>query len=108
MLSQDNRPTKLPPTYLAGISVDFIHETSQFTRWQHHNHYIGGKPKKNILLNESAKMILGCLHGTVCMIIVCHLSYQDSEAIVHMKQNAILPTEQQYNHNATETLIIDN
>ena len=42
------------------------------------------------------------------MLIVCHLSYQDSEAIVHMKQNAIIPTEQQYSHNATETLMLDN
>ena len=42
------------------------------------------------------------------MLIVCHLSYQDSEAIVHMKQSAILPTEQQYSHTATDTLIIDN
>ena len=42
------------------------------------------------------------------MLIVCHLSYQDSEAIVHLVQNAIIPTEQQYSHNATETLIIDN
>ena len=39
------------------------------------------------------------------MLIVCHLSYQDSEAIVHMKQHAIIPTEQQYSHNATEALI---
>ena len=53
-------------------------------------------------------MILYCLHGKMCMLIVCHLSYQDSEAIVHMKQNAIIPTEQQHSHNATETLIIDN
>ena len=30
------------------------------------------------------------------MHIVCHLSYRDSEAIVHMKQNAIIPTEQKY------------
>ena len=43
------------------------------------------------------------------MLIVCHLSYQDSEAIVHMKQHAIIPMEQQYSHNAaTGTLIIDN
>ena len=42
------------------------------------------------------------------MLIVCHLSYQDSKAIVHMKQNYIIPTEQQYSHNATEALIIDN
>ena len=55
MLSHDNRSTKLPPTYLAGISLDVIHETSQFTRWQH---YIGGKLKRNILLNGNAKMIL--------------------------------------------------
>ena len=42
------------------------------------------------------------------MLILCHQSYQDSEAIVHMKQNAISPTEHQYSHNATETLMIDN
>ena len=42
------------------------------------------------------------------MLSVRHLSYQDSEAIVHMKQNAIIPTEQQYGHNDTETLMIDN
>ena len=42
------------------------------------------------------------------MLIVWHLSYQDSEATVHMKQHAIIPTKQQYSHNATETLIIDN
>ena len=42
------------------------------------------------------------------MLIVCHLSYQDSEEIVHMKQHAIIPTEHQYSHNATETLVIDN
>ena len=42
------------------------------------------------------------------MLIVCHLSYQDSEAIVHMNQNAIILMEHQYSHNATETLIIDN
>ena len=42
------------------------------------------------------------------MLIVCHRSYQDSEAIVHMKQNAVIPTEYQYSHNATETLMIDN
>ena len=42
------------------------------------------------------------------MLIVCHLSYQESEEIVHMKQNAKIPTEQQYRHNANETLIIDN
>ena len=44
------------------------------------------------------------------MLIVCHLSYQDiaSLAIVHMMQNAIIHTEQQYSHNATDTLIIDN
>ena len=107
-MSQDNGSTKLPPTYLAGISLYFIHETSQFTRWQHRNHYIGGKLKENILLNGNAIMILQCLHGKVRMLIVCHLSYQDSEAIVHMKQNAIIPTEQQYSHNATETLVIDN
>ena len=55
----------------------------------------------------SMKM-LKCMRGKVRMLIVCHLSYQDSEAIAHMKQNAIIPTEQQYSHNATETLIIDN
>ena len=33
-----------------------------------------------------------CLHGKVRMLIVCHLSYQDRAAIVHMKQNAIIPT----------------
>ena len=43
MLSLNNRSTKLPPTYLAGISVDFIHETSQFTRWELRYHYIGRK-----------------------------------------------------------------
>ena len=42
------------------------------------------------------------------MLTVCHLSYQDSEAIVHMKSNAIIPTEHQYSHNATETLMVDN
>ena len=42
------------------------------------------------------------------MLIVYHLSYHDSEAIVPMKQNDIIPTEQQYSHNATETLIIKN
>ena len=43
------------------------------------------------------------------MLIVCHLSYQDNEVIVHMKQkNAIIPTEHQYSHNAIETLMIDN
>ena len=42
------------------------------------------------------------------MLIVCHLSYQDKEAIVHMKQQAMIPTEQRYSHNATETLVIDN
>ena len=42
------------------------------------------------------------------MLIVCHLSCQDSEAIVHMKQNAIIPTEQHYRQNATEKFIIDN
>ena len=42
------------------------------------------------------------------MLIVCHLSYQDSEAIVHMKQPAIIPTEHQYSHNATKILMIDN
>ena len=35
-------------------------------------------------------------------------SYQDSEAIVHMTQNAIIPTEHQYSHNATDTLMIAN
>ena len=53
-------------------------------------------------------MILYYLHGKVCLLIVCHLSYQDSQAIVNMKQNAIIPTEHQYSHNATETFIIDN
>ena len=48
------------------------------------------------------------MHGKGSMLIVCHLSYQDCEAIVYMNQNYINPTEQQYNHNATETLIIDN
>ncbi len=42
------------------------------------------------------------------MLIVCHLSYQDREAIVHMKQQAMIPVEHQYSHNATETLMIDN
>ena len=42
------------------------------------------------------------------MLIVCHLSYQDSEAIMHMKQNCIITTEHHYSHNATETLVIDN
>ena len=28
------------------------------------------------------------MHGKAHMLIVCHLSYQDSEAMVHMKQNA--------------------
>ena len=42
------------------------------------------------------------------MLIVCHLSYKVSEAIVHMKQNAIIPTEHHYSPNATETLAIDN
>ena len=37
-----------------------------------------------------------------------HLSYQDTEAIVHMKQNTIIPMEHQYSHSATETLTIDN
>ena len=41
------------------------------------------------------------------MLVVCHLSYQDSEAKVHIKQNAINPTEHQYRYNATETLMID-
>ena len=66
------------------------------------------KLKKNIILNENAIMMLYFLHGKVRMLIVCHPSYQDKEAIVYMKQNAIIPTEQQYRHNATETLIIDN
>ena len=39
------------------------------------------------------------------MIIVCDLSYQDGEAIVHMKQNAIIPTEHQCSHNVTEILL---
>ena len=42
------------------------------------------------------------------MFSVRHLSYQDSEAIVHMKQYAVHPTEHQYSYNATETLMIDN
>ena len=42
------------------------------------------------------------------MLIVCQLSYQDSEAIAHMKQHAIYPTEHQYSYNATETLMIYN
>ena len=42
------------------------------------------------------------------MFIVCQLSYQDSEGIVHMKQNDIYPTEHQYSYNDTETLMIDN
>ena len=42
------------------------------------------------------------------MLIVCHLSYQDCEAIVYMNQNSINPTEHQYSHNATETLMGDN
>ena len=41
------------------------------------------------------------------MLIMCHLSYQDSVAIVRMNQNAIVPTEHQYSRNATETLMID-
>ena len=36
------------------------------------------------------------------MLLVRHLSYQDSEAIVHMKQNATIPTEQQYSQYATD------
>ena len=50
-----------------------------------------------------------CVHGKVHnMLIVCHLSCQDREAIVHMKQNAIIPTEHQYtcSHNASETLML--
>ena len=43
MLSQDNRSAKLPTTYLAGISVDFIHETSQFTAFI----ALAGNPSKN-------------------------------------------------------------
>ena len=42
------------------------------------------------------------------MLIVCHLSYQYCEAIVYMNHNYIDTTEQQYSHNATEALIIDN
>ena len=38
---------------------------------------------------------------------MCRLSYQDSEAIVHMKQIDIIPTEHQYSRNATEPLMID-
>ena len=41
------------------------------------------------------------------MLIMCHLSYQDSVTIVRMKQNAIVPTEHQYSRTATETLMID-
>ena len=32
------------------------------------------------------------------MLIVCHVSYQDCEAIVYMNQNSINPTEHQYSH----------
>ena len=42
------------------------------------------------------------------MLIVCHLSYKDSEATVHIKLNALVPTEHQYSRNATGTLTIDN
>ena len=42
------------------------------------------------------------------MLIMCNLSYQDGEAIEHMKQNAINPTQRKYGPNATETLMIDN
>ena len=52
-------------------------------------------------------MILLCLPGKVRMLIVCHISYQASEAIVHMKQIDIIPTEHQYSRNATEPLMID-
>ena len=53
-------------------------------------------------------MMIECLHDKVRMLIVCHLSYQDCEVLVHMKQNTIIPTEHQYSRNATETLMIDN
>ena len=42
------------------------------------------------------------------MFSVRHLSYQDSEAIVHMEQYAVHPTEHQYSYNATEILMIGN
>ena len=45
------------------------------------------------------------------MSIVCHISYQDSKAMVHMKQHVIHPTEHQYTVGTkllTETLMIDN
>ena len=42
------------------------------------------------------------------MLIVCHLSYRDSEAIVHTKRNTMDPSEQQYSHYATETRMINN
>ena len=106
MLSLDNRSTKLPPTYLAGISVDFIHDTSQFTRWEHRYHYIDGKLLKKH--SSQRKCSNDDMVSAWRMLIVCHLSYQDCEAIVYMKHNFINTTEQQYNHNATETLIIDN
>ena len=53
-------------------------------------------------------MMMSYLHGKGRMLIVCHLSYQDCEAIVYMNQNSINHTEQHYNYHATETLIIDN
>ena len=47
------------------------------------------------------------MHGKVRMLIVCHQSYRDSEAIVHMKQNAIIPTEQHYRRNNTiDTMLL--
>ena len=58
--------------------------------------------------NENAKILIYCLHGKVRMLIVCHLSYKDSEATVHIKLNALVPTEHQYSHNATGTLTTDN
>ena len=49
--------------------------------------------------------MISCMRGKVCMLIVCQLSYQ---AIVHMMQHAINPTEHQYCYNATETVMVDN
>ena len=42
------------------------------------------------------------------MSVVCYLNYQDSEAKVHIKQNAMNPTEHQYRYNSTRTLVINN
>ena len=45
------------------------------------------------------------LHGKGRMLIILCVTYQDCEAIVYMNQNSINPTEHQYSHNPTETLL---